>query len=53
MLVFALFYEIGTNLLTNLEAIGKELSFDFVWLPASYDITFQPFVDYDPSKSHF
>jgi general L-amino acid transport system permease protein len=22
-------------------------------LPASYDITFQPFVDYDPSKSHF
>ena len=53
MLVFALFYEIGTNLLANLEAIGKELSFDFVWLPASYDITFQPFVDYDPSKSHF
>jgi len=53
MLVCALFYEIGTNLLANLEAIGKELSFDFVWLPASYDITFQPFVDYDPSKSHF
>jgi general L-amino acid transport system permease protein len=53
MLVFALFYEIATNLLTNLAAIGKEISFDFIGLPASYDITFQPFVDYDPSKSHF
>ena len=53
MLVFALFYEIGTNLLLNLEAIGKEISFGFIEMPASYDITFQPFVDYDPSKSHF
>jgi general L-amino acid transport system permease protein len=53
MLVFAVFFEIATNLLTNLAAIGKEISFDFIVLPASYDITFQPFVDYDPSKSHF
>ena len=53
ILVFAVFFEIATNLLTNLAAIGKEISFDFIVLPASYDITFQPFVDYDPSKSHF
>ena len=53
LLVFALIFEIGTNLLANLAAIGKEISFDFISLPASYDITFQPFVDYDPSKSHF
>ena len=53
MFVFAVFFEIATNLLTNLAAIGKEISFDFIGLPASYDITFQPFVDYDPSKSHF
>ncbi len=53
LLVFVLFFEIGTNLLANLAAIGKEISFDFISLPASYDITFQPFVDYDPSKSHF
>ena len=39
--------------MANLAAIGKEISFDFISLPASYDITFQPFVDYDPSKSHF
>ena len=53
LLVFVLIFEIGTNLLANLAAIGKEISFDFISLPASYDITFQPFVDYDPSKSHF
>ena len=53
LLVLVLFFEIGTNLLANLAAIGKEISFDFISLPASYDITFQPFVDYDPSKSHF
>ena len=53
LLVFVLIFEIGANLLANLAAIGKEISFDFISLPASYDITFQPFVDYDPSKSHF
>ena len=53
MLVCALFYKIGSNVLTNLTAIGKNISFGFVGMPASYDITFQPFVDYDPSKSHF
>ena len=53
MLVCALFYKIGSNVLTNLTAIGKDISFGFVGMPASYDITFQPFVDYDPSKSHF
>ena len=52
-LVFGIFLKIGENLLTNLSAIGKEISFDFINLPTSYDITFQPFIDYGPSKSHF
>ena len=51
--VFWVVLSIVNNLLFNLAAIGKEVSFNFVWMPASYDITFQPFVDYDPSKSHF
>ena len=51
--VFGIFLKIGENLLTNLSAIGKEISFDFINLPTSYDITFQPFIDYGPSNSHF
>ena len=51
--VFGIFLKIGENLLSNLSAIGKEISFDFINLPTSYDITFQPFIDYGPSNSHF
>ena len=42
--VCALIAYIGMNMLTNLEAVGKELSFSFLGAPAGYDITFQPFV---------
>ena len=51
--VFGIFLKIGENLLSNLSAIGKEISFDFINLPTSYDITFQPFINYGPSNSHF
>ena len=51
--VCALIAYIGINMLTNLEAVGKELSFSFLGAPAGYDITFQPFVSYSPTETHF
>ena len=51
--VCALIAYIGMNMLTNLEAVGKELSFSFLGAPAGYDITFQPFVSYSPTETHF
>ena len=50
--VCALIAYIGMNMLTNLEAVGKELSFNFLNAPAGYDITFQPFVSYSPTETH-
>ena len=50
--VCALIAYIGMNMLTNLEAVGKELSFSFLGAPAGYDITFQPFVSYSPTETH-
>ena len=40
------------NVAVNLEAIGKEFSFDFLTAPAAYDITFSPFIDYNSRESH-
>ena len=40
------------NVAANLEAIGKEFSFDFLAAPAAYDITFSPFIDYDSRDTH-
>mgnify|MGYP001397015609 FL=1 len=51
--VCALIAYICLNMLTNLEAVGKELSFSFLGAPAGYDITFQPFVSYSPTETHF
>lgn len=48
-----LVFSIGQNVLVNLAAIGKDISFNFLWVPAGYDITFQPFVDYGPTNTHF
>ena len=31
------------NVVINLEAVGKEFSFDFFLYPAGYDITFSPY----------
>ena len=36
--LFALFFYLGVNAYLNLKAIGKDLSFEFLWQPASYDI---------------
>ena len=40
------------NVAANLEAIGKEFSFDFLTAPAAYDITFSPFIDYNSRDTH-
>ena len=40
------------NVSVNLEAIGKDFSFDFLTAPAAYDITFSPFIDYTSRDTH-
>ena len=40
------------NIAINLEAIGKEFSFDFLSAPAAYDITFSPFIEYSSRDTH-
>ena len=40
------------NVTVNLEAIGKEFSFDFLSAPAAYDITFSPFIEYTSRHTH-
>ena len=51
-IVFALLALVLRNVAINLEAIGKEFSFDFLSAPAAYDITFSPFIDYTSRDSH-
>ena len=51
-IVFALLALVLRNAAINLEAIGKEFSFDFLTAPAAYDITFSPFIDYTSRDSH-
>ena len=40
------------NVTVNLEAIGKDFSFDFLTAPAAYDITYSPFIDYNSRDTH-
>ena len=40
------------NVAVNLEAIGKDFSFEFLTAPAAYDITFSPFIDYNSRDTH-
>ena len=50
--VFALVAFALRNVSINLEAIGKEFSFDFLEAPAAYDITFSPFIEYTSRDTH-
>ena len=50
--VFALLALVLRNVAINLEAIGKEFSFDFLTAPAAYDITFSPFIEYTSRDTH-
>ena len=51
-LLFAFFFFIFRNAIINLESIGKGYSFDFLWEPASYDIS-QRLIEYDSRDTHF
>ena len=50
--LFALIGLIVRNVAINLEAIGKEFSFDFLWATSAYDITFSPFIEYSSRDTH-
>ena len=50
--VCALIAYIGINMLTNLEAVGKELSFSFLGAPAGYDITCLLYTSPSPRDRH-
>ena len=50
--LFALVMFIGSNVATNLKAIGKEFSFDFLSSTSAYDITFSPFLEYSSRDTH-
>jgi len=43
---------IARNVAINLEAIGKEFSFDYLGSTAAYDITFSPFIEYTSRDTH-
>ena len=51
-IVFAALAFVLRNVAVNLEAIGKEFSFDFLTAPAAYDITFSPFIEYTSRDTH-
>ena len=53
LVLFAVLGLIGKNVATNLEIAGKDFSFGFLNYPAGYDITFQPFIPYTPTDTHF
>ena len=53
VVLFAVLGLIGKNVATNLEIAGKDFSFGFLNYPAGYDITFQPFIPYSPTDTHF
>ena len=53
VVLFAVLGLIGKNVATNLEIAGKDFSFGFLNYPAGYDITFQPFIPYTPTDTHF
>lgn len=50
--VFAVLAMVVRNVATNLADIGKDFSFDFLFAPSAYDITFSPFIDYNSRDTH-
>ncbi len=50
--VFVLLGFLATNAVQNLEALGKTFGFDFLWVPAGYDIN-QTLIPYSSRDSHF
>ena len=50
--IFAFFFFMVRNAMYNLEAIGKDISLDFLWQPSSYDIS-QSLIEYNSRSTHF
>ena len=50
--IFAFFFYMARNAFINLEAIGKDISLEFLSQPASYDIS-QSLIEYTSRSSHF
>jgi len=53
LILFTFLGMIGNNVANNLEKAGKDFSFAFLSYPAGYDITFQPFISFSPTDTHF
>jgi general L-amino acid transport system permease protein len=51
-LLFAFLFFIVNNAITNLEAIGKGYSFDFLWDASNYDIS-QTLIEYNSQSPHW
>jgi general L-amino acid transport system permease protein len=51
-LIFAFFFFIINNAITNLETIGKGYSFDFLWDASNYDIN-QTLIEYNSQSPHW
>ncbi len=51
-LVFATLAYLVRNAVVNLEALGKGLSFAYLWEPANYDIS-QTLIEYTSRSTHF
>ena len=50
--IFTFLFAIASNAVSNLAAIGKDISFNFLWQPASYDIS-QSLIEYSSRSTHF
>lgn len=50
--VFGLVAWLISNAVSNLDALGKGFSYDFLSQPASYDIGFSPFIEFTSRHSH-
>lgn len=50
--ILAFFYFVINNAIINMSNLGKDISFSFLWQPASYDIN-QTLIEYDSRSSHF
>lgn len=50
--ILGFFAYITNNAIQNMAALGKDINFNFLWQPASYDIN-QHLIEYDSRSSHF
>lgn len=50
--IFGFLFYIARNAFLNLEAIGKDLSFNYLWQPSAYDIN-QHLIEYNSRSTHF